>query len=102
MTTDPDQPTPPASTLSRRDALKTGATSMTWLLSIGQIPPALVHEFAQMTRDQPMTGSRLAGILRTERARWNALLAQIDPARMEEPGVEGTWSMKELIAHLTW
>ena len=88
--------------VSRRNALKAGATGMAWLISLSQIPPSLAHEFAQMTRDAPMTGARLAGILQTERTRWNALLAQIDPARMEEPGVEGAWSLKELIAHLTW
>lgn len=49
-----------------------------------------------------MTAARLVDILQTERSQWNALLAQVGPDRMEIPGVEGTWSVKELVAHLTW
>ncbi len=88
--------------LSRRGALKTGAAGMAWLFGLGHITPAIAGELNQLAGDQPMTGLRLAGILRDERTRWNALLAQIPAARMEEPGVEGTWSAKDLVAHLTW
>ena len=49
-----------------------------------------------------MTGARLASILRTERSRWNALLAQVGMERLDVPGVEGDWSVKELVAQLTW
>jgi hypothetical protein len=49
-----------------------------------------------------MTGPRLASILQAERAQWNALLAQVGLERMETPGVDGDWSVKELVAHLTW
>lgn len=95
-----------AGTLSRREALKAGAASMAFLLALGQTGPAVAAELTHFAQEQaqqgPMTGARLAGILQTERARWNALLAQVSPDRMEEPGVEGTWSMKELVAHLTW
>jgi uncharacterized protein (TIGR03083 family) len=31
-----------------------------------------------------------------------ALLAQLDPSRMSEPGVNGDWSVKDVLAHLTW
>jgi hypothetical protein len=31
-----------------------------------------------------------------------ALLAQLDPGHMSEPGVNGDWSVKDLLAHLTW
>jgi hypothetical protein len=93
-------------TLSRRDALKAGAASMTFLLRLGNIGPELAAELSHLAQEQarqgPMTGARLVGILQTERARWNALLAQVGLDRMEEPGVEGEWSLKELIAHLTW
>lgn len=93
-------------TLSRRDALKAGAASMAFLLRLGNIGPELAAELSHLAEEQarqgPMTGVRLVGILQTERARWNDLLAQVSPDRMEEPGVEGTWSLKELIAHLTW
>lgn len=93
-------------TLSRREALKAGAASMAFLLTLGHTRPELAAEFSRFAQEQarqgPMTGTRLAGILRTERDRWNALLAQIGPDRMEESGVEGAWSAKELVAHLTW
>lgn len=96
------------SRLSRRNALKAGATGMAsmagmaWALTLGHGGADLVKELAHLAQGRPMTATRLADILRTERAQWNALLAQIGPNRMEIPGVEGTWSVKELVAHLTW
>ena len=65
-------------------------------------PDALQDELAQLAQDGPMTSARLASILRTERARRNMLLERVGLDRMEAPGVEGTWSVKELVAHLTW
>ncbi|MCC7355804.1 MAG: phosphoribosylanthranilate isomerase [Anaerolineae bacterium] len=40
--------------------------------------------------------------LQTERARWEALLAQVDKARLTEQGVAGEWSVKDVIAHVAW
>jgi uncharacterized protein (TIGR03083 family) len=40
--------------------------------------------------------------VQTERAEWDALLDQVGPARMAEPGVAGEWSVKDIIAHITW
>ncbi|HEU5201094.1 MAG TPA: DinB family protein [Ktedonobacterales bacterium] len=40
--------------------------------------------------------------LQTTRAQWEALLKEIDEARMTRPGVEGAWSMKDIIAHVAW
>jgi uncharacterized protein (TIGR03083 family) len=40
--------------------------------------------------------------LQAERAQWNALLAQVDEARMTQPGAVGEWSVKDVIAHVTW
>ncbi|MBL8157072.1 MAG: ClbS/DfsB family four-helix bundle protein [Anaerolineae bacterium] len=39
--------------------------------------------------------------LREQQQEWKALLDQIDPARMDQPGVAGHWSMKDIVAHLT-
>jgi hypothetical protein len=39
--------------------------------------------------------------LHEQHQRWEALLDQIGPARMEQPGVNGDWSMKDIVAHLT-
>ena len=88
--------------LSRRDALKAGASGLAALLSLSHITPALADELTRLADHQPMTGSKLAGILQTERTRWNALLAQVSLDRLDVPGVEGEWSVKQLVAHLTW
>jgi hypothetical protein len=91
-----------ATTISRRAALKAGAAGLAALLTLSHITPALADELAQLAQDQPMTGPRLADILRTERKQWNALLDQVGLDRMDIPGVEGEWSAKQLVAHLTW
>ena len=89
-------------TLSRRNALKAGAAGLAALFSLGHITPALADELTRLAGHQPMTGPKLAGILQTERTRWNALLAQVSLDRLDVPGVEGAWSVKQLVAHLTW
>jgi len=33
---------------------------------------------------------------------WDALLAQVDEVKMQQPGACGKWSGKDLIAHVTW
>ncbi|MBI1800672.1 MAG: ClbS/DfsB family four-helix bundle protein [Chloroflexi bacterium] len=38
--------------------------------------------------------------LRAEREALEALLAQVGEARMSQPGVEGDWSAKDIVAHL--
>ncbi len=37
-----------------------------------------------------------------ERAKWEELVDQVPPARKEEPGVVGNWSIKDLITHITF
>jgi hypothetical protein len=48
-----------------------------------------------------MQKSELLNWLQEEYQKWEAFLDQIDPARMDLPGVSGYWSMKDIIAHLT-
>ncbi len=48
-----------------------------------------------------MNKSELLDWLQKKYQEWEALLDQIDPARMEQPGVNGDWSMKDIVAHLT-
>jgi hypothetical protein len=38
--------------------------------------------------------------LKSENEAWEHLLADIGPDRMEEPGVAGAWSIKDIVAHL--
>lgn len=41
-------------------------------------------------------------ILEQTRTQWEAELVQMDEQRMLEPGIVGTWSVKDLIAHVSW
>ena len=79
-----------------------GAAGLAALLTLSHITPALAAELTRLAQDKPMTGARLAEILRAERIPWNALLDQVGLDRMDIPGVEGEWSVKQLVAHLTW
>ena len=88
--------------MSRRAALRSGAAGLAGLLSFGHVTPAIAEELARLAGTSPMTSTRLAGILRAERAKWNALLEEVGAERMEIPGVVGDWSVKQLVAHLTW
>lgn len=88
--------------LSRRSALKVAAASMAWLLTLGQTGPEVAEELVHLAQQGPMTGGRLVGLLDAERTRWHDLLAEVGAARLQEPGVEGEWSVKELVAHLTF
>ena len=45
--------------------------------------------------------SELIELLKTERARWEALLAEVGEARMEIAGVTGDWTVKDIVGHLT-
>ncbi len=48
-----------------------------------------------------MEKSDLLHWLHEEVRQWDALLDEIGPARMELPGVNGTWTMKDMVAHQT-
>ena len=48
-----------------------------------------------------MEKSELLTWLQEEYQQWQALLDQIGPERMDQPGVAGHWSIKDIIAHLT-
>ena len=43
---------------------------------------------------------QLVDIIDEERTDWEALLADVDPDRMDEPGVTGDWSFRDVTAHL--
>src|SRR5574342_401259 len=48
-----------------------------------------------------MDKSELLNGLHEEYRKWQALLDQIGPDHMDEPGVAGHWSIKDIVAHLT-
>ena len=49
-----------------------------------------------------MNKADLLNAIRTERTRWESLVERAGEARMEQPGVEGVLSVKDLIAHTSW
>ena len=46
--------------------------------------------------------TRLLDMIQSTRAQWDNLLEGIPEAWMTEPGVDGTWSIKDIIAHIAW
>ena len=48
-----------------------------------------------------MNKAELMEWLRGEQQQWRDLLMQFDEAGLEMPGVNGDWSLKDLVAHLT-
>ena len=48
-----------------------------------------------------MNKQELINGLKDEHRKWQALLDQIGRTRMDQPGVAGSWSIKDIIAHLT-
>lgn len=40
--------------------------------------------------------------LRSGRAAWDGLLAQVPEDQLTVPGASGAWSVKDIIAHITW
>jgi hypothetical protein len=48
-----------------------------------------------------MRKSELLTWLQEKYQQWEGLLDEIGPARMDQPGVNGDWSMKDIVAHLT-
>ncbi len=53
-------------------------------------------------RETDMNKSIFLDTLRVERAQWEALLGEVGEARMLQPGAAGEWSVKDIIAHVTW
>jgi hypothetical protein len=49
-----------------------------------------------------MDKDKLLDSIIKERARWEAVLEEVGSERMTESGVVGVWSVKDLIAHVTW
>lgn len=50
--------------------------------------------------ETPANKIALLNAMAEGRREWEALLAQVDDAAMREPGVEGVWSVQEILAHV--
>jgi hypothetical protein len=48
-----------------------------------------------------MSKTEMLADLHREQEQWEALLAEIGEARMDQLGVAGEWSIKDIVAHLT-
>ena len=48
-----------------------------------------------------MNKAELVQELQNRYAQWQSLISQIDVERMEQPGVNGDWSVKDVVGHLT-
>ena len=55
-----------------------------------------------MRKEYNMDKTAFINALIDSRAQWDALLSQIDEQSMLAPGVEGDWSIKDIIAHVMW
>lgn len=49
-----------------------------------------------------MNKRELLEVMGNERARWEAVLAEIDPNRFEEPTMHGGWSPKDTVGHVAF
>lgn len=53
--------------------------------------------------DDETLKQQLLNTIQTERAKWDALIAQVSEERMTEPGVDGEngeWTVKDVVAHI--
>ena len=53
-------------------------------------------------RYDPLTVSELLDLVEETFESWMQLLDSAPSDRLEEPGVSGNWSLKDIIAHITW
>lgn len=52
--------------------------------------------------ENPTTVPEFISTLKVTRAEWDALLDSIDQVDKLKPGMAGDWSIKDIIAHVTW
>lgn len=50
--------------------------------------------------DAPKTKQELLQAMTEGRAEWETLISQISDEDLKKPGVEGTWSIKDVLAHI--
>jgi uncharacterized damage-inducible protein DinB len=51
---------------------------------------------------EPLNNLELIERVRRARAEWEAVIAPLADEQMVRPGVSGDWSIKDLIAHISW
>ena len=56
---------------------------------------------AAVSRD-PLDKQQFLNTMRSERRRWEAEFSGVSEERLCQPGAAGEWSVKDVIAHITW
>jgi len=51
---------------------------------------------------EPLTVSELVDLVDETFESWMQLLESVPSGQLEKPGVSGDWSLKDIIAHITW
>ncbi|MBE0635293.1 ClbS/DfsB family four-helix bundle protein [Candidatus Bipolaricaulota bacterium] len=51
---------------------------------------------------EPLTVAELVDIVEETFGSWMQLLESVPSDQFEQPGVSGEWSLKDIIAHITW
>ena len=51
---------------------------------------------------KPVTVGELTEMVRAARDEWEAVLARVPRDRLTEPSLPGGWSVKDVLAHMTW
>ena len=49
-----------------------------------------------------MNKNTFIGKLEQARSQWKVVLARMNEQRMLQPGIVGSWSVKDLLAHISW
>ena len=62
----------------------------------------LARGFEPRKVEEKMNRTQFIETLDRERTEWDALLAQIPTQRLTELGAAGDWTIKDIIAHVTW
>jgi hypothetical protein len=52
--------------------------------------------------ERTVTKSSLLAEIRAARADWDGLVASIPRGRLTQPGLPGGWSVKDVLAHISW
>lgn len=51
---------------------------------------------------EPQTKAAFIARVRSAREQWEQPLAGLPPEALEQPGAGGAWTLKDVIAHITW
>ncbi|MGB5845427.1 MAG: DinB family protein, partial [Anaerolineales bacterium] len=52
--------------------------------------------------DNPENVQQLVDTIQSDWSAWESLISQIEQDQLTQPGVAGKWTLKDIIAHITW